>query len=500
MYRTEIFNYPVSHLFSSPLFRFFAAQLLKILNKMKKLKWLVLFMILTAPVIAQDFPGYRAGNYMGVNGVFFNPANIADSRYRWDLNLFSLNLSVANSKASFKLKDIGESFNGDSLKNQLFGKNAGPTSALMSVNVAGPSVMFNAGKKTAFALTTRARTMVNIKNLDGKLADQLINDDIDGLPYNISSNQNQIVSIHGWTEFGLSMGRVLADKGKHFLKGGISVKYLAGAANGYININNLNGTLDHDLIDPEEVYLRDASGGLEIGVGGVRLNDFKADDLLSFESTGFGGDIGFVYEFRPACETAGSMGRDENKYKFRIGAALLDFGKIKYKKDPASSGGYNIAISGSERFYLSELDGVNPDRYDSVFAANPTLFTSTSANVGDIKVSLPTTLQLDVDYHFCRGFYLNLAGQLALSKMDSKPYNSQYYNSFSVTPRFEGRAFGLYVPVNYNELSKLNAGVSLRMGPLFVGSGSVLTALFGESKQVDMHFGLRFGGLQKKKK
>ena len=58
---------------------------------------------------------------------------------------------------------------------------------------------------------------------------------------------------------------------------------------------------------------------------------------------------------------------------------------------------------------------------------------------------------------------------------------------------------GIYLPVNYNELTSFNAGLSVRLGPLFVGSGSLLTAMLGESKQADFHFGLRFGGLQKNK-
>lgn len=82
---------------------------------------------------------------------------------------------------------------------------------------------------------------------------------------------------------------------------------------------------------------------------------------------------------------------------------------------------------------------------------------------------------------------------------ENKPYNSQYYSSFTLTPRYEVRAFGVYVPVSYNKLTSFNAGVSLRMGPLFIGSGSVLTALMGDSKQADVHLGLRFGGLQKDK-
>jgi hypothetical protein len=62
-----------------------------------------------------DFNGYRSGNYTGVNGVFFNPANIADSRYRWDFNLFNLSASFGNNKASYSLKDLGKAINADSI-------------------------------------------------------------------------------------------------------------------------------------------------------------------------------------------------------------------------------------------------------------------------------------------------------------------------------------------------------------------------------------------------
>jgi hypothetical protein len=53
--------------------------------------------------------------------------------------------------------------------------------------------------------------------------------------------------------------------------------------------------------------------------------------------------------------------------------------------------------------------------------------------------------------------------------------------------------------VSYSQLSKLNAGASFRVGPLYVGSGSVLSALLGSSHQLDGFVGVRFGGLQKRK-
>lgn len=467
--------------------------------------FLIALIFLSQTVAGQHFPGYSTGNYTGVNGVFSNPANIADSRYRWDFNLFSINTGLGNNQASFNLKDISNSFETDSLTERFIGSGAGMSSGMMTANIHGPSLMFNLGEKSSIALTSRARVMMNAVDIDGKLVDRILEstENDPELPYTIQSSANMRASINAWSEFGASYAQVLHQEGAHFVKGGLTLKYLAGVANGYVNIDRLNATLNEDAVS-NNAYLEQATGRLELGLGGVDISDFDADKLTSFRSTGFGGDIGFVYEYRPDHEQYrlkdGGQRRDLNKYKFRFGIALLDVGAIKYERDQQRSGGYELAIEGAERFYLDELEGVEIDSLKAFFDGHPTFFTPTAANGnGDYKVGLPTTLRLDADYHFSGGFYLNLAGQISLSNTEKKPYTSQYYSGFTVTPRFEGRAFGLYVPAGYNGLTGFNAGVSLRMGPLFIGSGSALTALLGESKQADVHIGLRFGGLQKNK-
>ena len=332
--------------------------------------------------MAQDFPGYRAGNYTGVNGVFFNPANIADSRYRWDINLVSVNVLAGNNQASFKLKDLKKSLNADSLENQLYGKNAGSTNGQMSVNVVGPSLMFNVGKKTTIALTTRGRVMANMQEVDGKLFHQLLNgyeQDVE-LPDTISSSKNIRMSMNAWKEFGISVGRVLIDKNKHFLKGGITLKYLAGVANAYFQVKNFNTIINDDAI-AHDIYLSNASGRIGIGFGGgLHLHDFEIDDLIAFDSKGFGADIGFVYEFRPANEANRRSDnydwrKDLNKYKFRVGVALLDIGSIKYKQDITRSGSYDLGITGSERLYLSGLADEELDDYNQYFKNHPQYFT-----------------------------------------------------------------------------------------------------------------------------
>jgi hypothetical protein len=469
------------------------------------MKQLFLFLILCASatgLLAQDFSGYRSGNYTGVNGVFFNPASIADSRYKVDFNLFSASGYVGNNRASFSIKDVNTSFDGDKIKDQLFGDGTGKSNGFVSTTVHGPSLMFTAGRKMALAFTTRARVMANARDLDGKLV-QKITDDFSNdpaLPYTITSAADMRFAVNGWKEFGFSVARVISDRGKHFFKAGASVKYLSGAANGYFNIGAFNGTLNQDLVQ-NDVYLSNTTGNIAVGFGGIRISDLEPSDLLKMESTGWGGDIGLVYEFRPEHESfrtgeGAAWNRSKNKYKLKVGVALLDIGKISYKRDQERSGAYNINVTGNNRFYLKELDGLEIDDYKEFFDTRPQYFTPANAtNEGSYDVPLPSTLQFDIDYHLHKNLYVALGSQLAVNRKDNL-FNSRYYNTITLTPRYEGKGIGLYVPLNYNALTKFNAGASFRFGPLFFGSGSALTALLGNSKQVDVHVGLRFGSLQ----
>lgn len=455
---------------------------------------------------AQDFPGFRTSNYAGVNGVFFNPASIADSRYRFDVNLFAIQAQAGNKQASFKLSNIGDSFKGDSsVSAQLFGKNNGKANGLANLALYGPSVMFNAGNKWSFAVTSRSRLLMNFREVDGKLVDQIINNDVNdpSLPYAISSQGNMRLNATGWTEFGASAAREIFDKGVHFLKGGVTLKYLAATGNAYVNINNFNGHMDADIAK-QDAYLYNTTGHVGMGFSGVKTDGFEISDLTDFNSKGIGADIGLVYEFRPDFEKLREKGPEGtvNKYKLRVGLAITDIGRLKFTPDASRSGSYDMHITGTNRYYLSELNGVELDNYNQYFGSRPQYFTkSAEGNDGSkYSVSLPTALHLDADYAIEKGFYVNLATQLSLAGNSTKVYNSTYYNSVSLTPRWEKKTIGVYLPMNYSQLTKFNVGLGARLGPVFFGSGSIFNLLFGSSRQADAQFGIHVYGLKKANK
>ncbi|WP_315817672.1 DUF5723 family protein [Paraflavitalea speifideaquila] len=106
---------------------------------------------------------------------FFNPANIADSRYKWDVNVFGIDGFVGNNQNKLKFKDITKSsFNADSLKSKLLRGDGDNLKAMARVDILGPSAMFNVGPRTAMAVTTRARIFANARGINGRLAGAVI--------------------------------------------------------------------------------------------------------------------------------------------------------------------------------------------------------------------------------------------------------------------------------------------------------------------------------------
>ena len=52
--------------------------------------------IIFSNAAAQDFLGINTSNYAGISGVMLQPASIVDSRYKFDINLFSTGVNYSN--------------------------------------------------------------------------------------------------------------------------------------------------------------------------------------------------------------------------------------------------------------------------------------------------------------------------------------------------------------------------------------------------------------------
>ena len=102
---------------------------------------------------AQDYSGYSTGSWAGIHSLHINPANVVDSRYKADINLFTFNAFAANNfigldqQAIFNPDRWQESNPFEKYVTQNF--DGSPKYAQLNLRIQGPSFMFNITKKDA---------------------------------------------------------------------------------------------------------------------------------------------------------------------------------------------------------------------------------------------------------------------------------------------------------------------------------------------------------------
>ncbi|MEJ0101862.1 MAG: DUF5723 family protein [Bacteroidota bacterium] len=101
------------------------------------------------------------------------------------------------------------------------------------------------------------------------------------------------------------------------------------------------------------------------------FENFEAKDAFKFNGHGVGGDIGFVYEYRP---DASLTERYQNKYKLKLGLALLDIGSLKYKPKPTENGNYSINVSNIQQWHPDDLDGKSISEIKTYLGRQPLLY------------------------------------------------------------------------------------------------------------------------------
>jgi Family of unknown function (DUF5723) len=440
----------------------------------------------------QSYTGYQSSAYAGVYSILNNPADILNHRVRADFNLAGVSTGVGNNIVTFKYKKRNDDKSGiyfpDPIKKH--GK------ANFNTDVFGPSLLVRLSDKNAIAISTRARVMANVYGVSPLILNSMLQDTINGfLINNTLSIKNMSLNAHAWKEVALTYSTEIAHTDFGVWKAGVSLKYLGGVAAFSFGTNKLSFTHD-SIFDPGAAANKDAvinaQGSLFVSYTKNldSLSD-NANDYLSFKNRGFGIDVGVSYEYREEMQVYQTAYSDKtNNYIWKIGAAITDIGAIRYQKQQTKG----IVANGLGNTYT--IDKLTPpsdsndiyqlnDYYNTLFKAR----TESSA----LTMQLPATLHLSYDRYFntVLGIQAQVNVPLVFSRLNVYSGN---YNPVSVviTPRAEISWAGLSVPVSYNSVSGFNMGACMRLGPLVIGSSSIINArVFGRTKAVDAYFILR---------
>ena len=195
-------------------------------------KSLALGLISCVPLfgLSQQFTGYTYDNYSGVHGMLQNPASVAGSKYKVNVNWFSMSALAGNNAYEYKNDQFKKFDFSDPNENVDFFKSANTNnkSLWLNTDIMGPSLMITTGKKSGFGFYTRMRTLINEYNLSDKTFRAFGNDSA-FLNTGIQENNLQLKA-HAFAEGGLTYGRIIWSSPHHLLKMGVTGKFVMGLA------------------------------------------------------------------------------------------------------------------------------------------------------------------------------------------------------------------------------------------------------------------------------
>jgi outer membrane protein OmpA-like peptidoglycan-associated protein len=444
----------------------------------------------TPRTYAQDFQGLNVGNYAGALSLYEQPASIADSKYKFDILLLGAGVQVGNNYLF--LRDpfapsgtFEETFRQDNRR--------GYKGLHAALNLYLPTFMVKVGKGWGLGFTSRYRTLASATRIGQPLAQLAINGfDVPELWYQFHTNDGGAITFGNGLELGLALAAPVWKRRTHYLKAGARAAYTLGINGGYIQLPKADYLFYNDhafsTLDDSEIRVGHASN-FEIS------GDNASAVAIQFQP-GFnlGTDLGVVYEWRPAPDSAYTyvmdgqtrLNPEANKYRLRLGVSITDLGWMAL----SSSLQYHVRTQINDAATQTHYWDTRGVEMGSVQAFDDTLlnrYALIDRKTGTLNLTLPTALNLQADYHLGGPFYLALQTRTFVRL---NPRGLTGLDWYSLSPRIDTKHFGLAIPLSMDGFGRFHFGAQLHLGPFMIGTNT-LDALLGDVGTAQVNFGIR---------
>ena len=445
-------------------------------------------------------------NYGGYSTIQHNPANLADSRFKFNMNVIGLNAHIQNNfiqmetphsmykflhlslDSNFGKQNLDYPFQEYYMKERLNGRDkfiyASGSATLLSMQFA---LKDKAGFSIGF--TTKAYGSLNNFSENG------IKTFLQDLDTTGPNKENQLRLIDekidmskagagalAYQQISFKYARVIQDKKHDFMKIGFGLDYNIGLFGSYFKTNEVN----FDLVGIDTLHITNSE--LEIAYlnedylsdPSRRLNDYFGKSRLG---RGLGINLGFVYEYREnSKDYKYKMDRKThedhsvNKYKWKIAASLTDLGFVNFNKagvarkitinpqtTPLDWHDFDVADQWTS---LKEVDSFAVDFFADVDTTSKfTMFT-------------PAVLHIGADYQWMDHVYLGVNYSQNLIRNNGKGVKTP--SVLTLTPRYERKWFTAALPISASRYYHVvNVGAYVRAGLFYFGTdnlGGILTS------------------------
>lgn len=448
---------------------------------------------------AQYISPIAVSNYGTAQSLFISPSLSGYSKYNWHVNLagawvnannnfiglrmpYSLYRAPNNIPERYQTENGNASFKKEWLKPLL---NGNRKHLAVSAMAFGPSASVKIGR-ARLGVFTQGYAGIRLVGLSENLAYALYRelDSAQGAfrffnPDNAGAS-NRIDKItmvaHSAAAVGLNFNYVIPLKWDRQLILGSSLKRAFGFSGAYFNGEAFSGTSNFDdtfILSPVN----------------FTIMEFGENETAK----GWGYDIGATYLFhKKDFKRNGPYAANNTQYFGKFSAAILDIGHVKY--NDAFRANLNI-----NRNYVVNTDSfgteINANNYrtvlDSIVSANGSYTEERTA----IRVGLPTRIVLSADRQLKNHFFVCATLTHSLRKRHS--YDMRFQNTLMIAPRWEWAYFEVSTPLLWAyDYRAVRLGTSLRLGPLYLGSNSVLPFIYTRGfRDVDFFIGIAFGNM-----
>jgi hypothetical protein len=447
---------------------------MSILKKIFLVPLLFAFQLLAA----QNYQAIHGSSFAGSLAPGNNPASIVHVPYAWDITPFAIQAKQSTNAFKVEHYSLLSSPNNITVSAQNGTKNRF-LAANQNIRLLNTRLSLNAKAAIAFGANVRnyvyaAASKTNWQDTLYTLYDFLTLN-TSHLPLSVS------VTGTAWAEFYAGYAQTIAEDEASILNAGVTLKLNRSVAGAYAVTSGLNYV--SSFAGNKPVY--DLTGGrLQYGYSDnfdkIDSNHSAAANRKRFlqkTALSMGADIGLEYilltdEDRPE--------GGDYAYETKIGISVMDIGYNKYRHGSNS------------RLAIAEQKGINDTLIENKFSAieNSTDFNDSLASItgsfakinGDFYIYQPTRLVINVDKHLLHNFFINAELTLPLGNILSE--NSLFIkdiNLLAITPRWELKYLGAYLPLLYNNRNQLWIGGAFKAGPILLGTHN-LANLFAKDK------------------
>ena len=416
---------------------------------------------------AQNYHAVQGSFYAGSLGIANNPASMLSTPFKWDVTVIGQQLkSTTNIITIHDYSLLGNPANSKySLDSGEFARKG-----LISFNTNLFNARITLDRRQAIGFGVNMRGLTRLKSSEYKFLDTIVNT----ADFFNMNQGNQPMDVRGinstWVEIFVSYARTIVETAKGRLNAGFTLKGSRGLSGAFFTVENLQ-------------FEREPSGSIPVNIlsnaratygYSINLDQWHKEksasqnlgDLFKYADGGASFDIGIEYLVKTQ-EVPTYEDDDYYDYNWKLSVSLLDAGGNQFRYGRESR-----ALAGIRADMVDTLLD-NKFRYATSFAqVNDSLATiAQSFNTlnGKFTILNPTRLVLNADRFLINDFYINGEISINLSSLMKKYHYVNELNFITITPRWETRKWGAYLPIQYNAGGKFWVGGAFKAGPLLFG-------------------------------